>query len=129
MTIVRKRRSMKYLKQFGLILLVAFLAEGMRYAIPAPIPASIYGLFILFLALRFRVIKLSQVEETGDFLLEIMPLTFLPAAVALVESWEHLHSILLPAILLILVGTALTMGATGGAAQFALYLQERSKKR
>ncbi len=119
---------MKYLRQFGLILLITFVAEAVRYAIPAPIPASIYGLFILFLCLQFRIIKLSQIEATGNFLLEIMTLMFVPAAVALVDSWATIRALLLPAFLLILVGTALTMGATGGMAQLVMKLQDRSKR-
>jgi holin-like protein len=36
---------MKYLKQFGLILLISFCGEVLSYLIPLPVPASIYGLF------------------------------------------------------------------------------------
>ena len=117
---------MKYLRQFGLIAAITFVAELIRQAVPAPIPASVYGLFLLFCCLQFRIVKLSQIEETGNFLLSIMTLMFVPAAVGLVDSWQNLHGLLVPAILLILAGTALTMGATGGIAQ--LVLRIRSKK-
>lgn len=123
-----KNAQMKYLQQFGLIVLITFVAELIRSVVTAPIPASIYGLFILFLCLEFRLIKLEQVEGAGGFLLEIMTLMFVPAAVALVDSWQNLRAILLPAVLLILVGTALTMGASGGAAQLVLRAGRRSKK-
>ena len=42
---------MKYLRQFGLILLFSFLGEALRALIPLPVPASIYGMALLFLAL------------------------------------------------------------------------------
>lgn len=42
---------MKYLRQFMIILLVSFWGELLKYVIPLPVPASIYGLVILFILL------------------------------------------------------------------------------
>ncbi|MCF0175458.1 MAG: CidA/LrgA family protein, partial [Bacteroidales bacterium] len=42
---------MKYLLQFALIGLISLVAEMMGYFIPIPVPASIYGLVLLFLLL------------------------------------------------------------------------------
>ena len=42
-------RKMKYLKQLLLILLITLVGEILKYLIPLPIPASIYGMVILFL--------------------------------------------------------------------------------
>ena len=78
---------MKYMKQFCLIMFISFLGEVLHHYLPLPIPASIYGLVILFAGLMTGVVKLSHVEETGRFLIEIMPLMFIPAAVGLLESW------------------------------------------
>ena len=72
---------MRFMKQFGVILAITFLGEILRYVIPLPIPASIYGLVLMLLALKSGVVKLDQVKETGDFLIEIMPMLFIPAAV------------------------------------------------
>ena len=78
---------MKYLKQFGIILGLSLLGELLNYLIPLPVPASIYGLVLMFLCLHFKVIKLGDVKETAVFLIEIMPLMFIPAAVGLVNAW------------------------------------------
>ena len=107
---------MKYLRQIGVILLVSFIAELVRLLIPAPIPASIYGLIILFLCLQFRIVKLESIEETGNFLL------------AIIDKWQSLRSIAAPAFLLIIFGTLATMVATGAAAQFFLRYQKRGKR-
>ena len=40
---------MKYLRQFLLILFISFLGELLKYFLPLPIPASIYGMVILFI--------------------------------------------------------------------------------
>ncbi len=85
---------MKYIKQFGIILAVTFAGEVLKYMIPLPVPASIYGLLLLFLLLTFRLVKLEQVKEAGLFLIEIMPLMFIPAAAGLVTSWTQIKGIL-----------------------------------
>ena len=56
---------MKYLKQFLVILVIAFAGEVLKYIIPLTIPASIYGLIILFVGLLTGLIRLEQVREAG----------------------------------------------------------------
>ena len=56
---------MKFFKQFSVILGISFLGEVLHYLIPLPIPASIYGIVILFLGLEMRMIHLDEVQETG----------------------------------------------------------------
>lgn len=70
---------MKHLRQFLIILLFSFLGEGLKALLPLPVPASIYGLVLLFAALELGIIKLSAVEDAGKFLIEIMPVMFIPA--------------------------------------------------
>ena len=81
---------MKYLRQFLIILFVSFLGEVLNYLIPLPIPASIYGILLMFLALELHIIPLSAVRETGRFLIEIMPVMFIPAAVGLLKYLSSL---------------------------------------
>lgn len=78
---------MKWIRQFMILLAVTLLGEILRALIPFAIPAGIYGLVILFLCLCFGVIKLDQVEGAADFLIEIMPLCFIPAGVGLMTRW------------------------------------------
>ena len=63
---------MKYLKQFTIILFVSFLGELLHLVIPLPIPASVYGLVLMLLALCFGILHLEQVKAAADFLIEIM---------------------------------------------------------
>ena len=72
---------MKLLYQFGVILTVTFLGEVLYTLLPFPIPASIYGLVLMLLFLCTKVIKLHQVKIAADFLIDIMPPMFIPAAV------------------------------------------------
>ena len=94
---------MKYLRQFGIILIVSFIGELLNYVVPLPIPASIYGLVIMFTCLCTKVIKLDEVKETADFLIEIMPLMFIPAAVGLIEIWDVISSNIVAYAIIIVV--------------------------
>lgn len=76
--------------------------------LPLPVPASIYGMLILFILLLTGVLKLGSVKETGKFLIEIMPVMFIPAGVGLLESWGVLQPMLVK-VLLITVITSLTV--------------------
>ena len=104
---------MKYVKQFGIILLLSFLGELLNYLIPLPIPASIYGLVLMFLALQSGLVPLAEVKDTAHFLIEIMPLMFIPAAVGLLNSWEVIRGNL-PAYLVIAAVTTVAVMAVAG---------------
>lgn len=111
---------MKYMRQFGIILGVTCLGEVLKYFIPLPIPGSIYGLLLMLIFLVSGVLKLEQVKETGEFLIEIMPLMFIPAAVGLLTSWEQLSSMLVPVCIITVATTFLVMIVTGKVTDFVI---------
>ena len=108
---------MKYLKQFLIILFVSFLGEILNYLIPLPIPASIYGILLMFLALELHIIPLSSVREAGRFLIEIMPVMFIPAAVGLIEAWGILKPNWLTYTLIMFATTFIVMIFSGRITQ------------
>jgi holin-like protein len=111
---------MKYLFQAAVIMAVTLAGELLHILIPLPIPASIYGLIIMLACLKLRVIKLEHVEGAGEFLLEIMPVLFVPAAVGLITTWAELNAMLVPVIVITVATTFIVMAATGWAAQLAM---------
>ena len=108
---------MKFVKQFLIILLISFIGEGLNFAIPAPIPASIYGMVILFVCLCTKIIKLDDVKDTGMFLIEIMPLMFIPAGVGLMKSWGVLKPLIIPVLVITVVSLIAVMGVSGRVSQ------------
>ena len=108
---------MRYIKQLGIILGISFIGEILKSVIPLTIPASIYGLLIMLLALKFKIIRLDQVKDVATFLIEIMPTMFIPAAVGLLTSWETLKAIWLPITIITVCTTIIVMGTTGLTAQ------------
>lgn len=108
---------MKHIRQFLIILFISFLGEILRYMIPLPIPASIYGLVLMLFVLVTGIVRLDWVHDTGQFLIEIMPVMFIPAAVGLLTAWELLQPIILPVAVITVVTTIFVMAVTGRTAQ------------
>ncbi len=117
---------MKYIRQFLIILLFCFLGELLKYLIPLPIPTSIYGLILMLTALLSGILKVDQVDDTAVFLIDIMPVMFIPAGVGLLTSIEALRPNLTAIIVITILTTVLVMGITGITAQFVM---ERKKDR
>ena len=95
---------MKYFRQFFLILAISFAGEILHMVLPLPVPASIYGLVLMLLALVTGIVKIEQVKDTAIFLIEIMPVMFIPAAVGLLDSWSVLRPTIVPVIVMVVTG-------------------------
>lgn len=119
---------MKYMKQLGIIFAVTCVGEVLKYLIPLPIPASIYGLVIMLILLISRKLKLEQVQDVADFLIEIMPMMFIPAAVGLLVSWKQLQSMLMPALVVTFISTVVVMGVTGKVSDFLTKERPETRK-
>ena len=119
---------MKYLRQFLIIALVSLAGEGLRALIPLPIPGSVYGLVLMLVLLFTRLLRVEQVRETSTFLIEIMPVMFIPAAVGLLDSWTALRPVFVPVIVITVVTTVFVMGVTGRVTQSVIRRQERGGK-
>ena len=111
---------MKYIKQLVLILAVSFLGEILNAVIPLPIPAGVYGIVILFLLLTAKIVPLEAVEKTGNFLIEIMPLMFIPAAVGLITTWDAIKGSIAAYLVITVVSTVLVMGISGVVTQLII---------
>ena len=108
---------MKFVLQFLIIMVFAVVGELLHYFIPLPIPASIYGIVLLFLALELKVVKVSDIEQTSSFLIAIMPLMFLPPAVGVIESWDLIQGAWLPYVVVTVVSTVVVMAVSGRVTQ------------
>ena len=118
---------MKYLKQFLIILAISLLGEVLKELLPLPIPASIYGMVFLFILLLTGVIKLDQVKDAGKFLIEIMPVMFIPAGVGLMSTWNVLKPVLVPVSVITVITIITVMGATGIVSQIVIR-KDKSKE-
>ena len=108
---------MKYVKQFLIIIIISFVGEVIHHFIPLPIPASIYGMVLLFLLLEFKLIKPAQIQETCNFLIQAMPVMFIPAGVGLLEKWGYVSNIWLPLLATLAISTIIVMAVSGWVTQ------------
>ncbi len=111
---------MKYLFQFAIIGVITAIGELLNLLLPLPIPASIYGLVILFAALCLKIIRLDQVEHAADFFLAIMPVLFVPSTVNLMNYWGVLKDNIIGLVITCILSTMAVMGMTGTIAQFIM---------
>lgn len=111
---------MKYLQQAVIIAAIIVVSELLKYLIPLPIPASIYGLIILFALLKSGTLKLSQIEDVGGLLLELMPLLLVPASVSFLTALDSIQDMLLPVLIMGLLGTLAVMAVTGRVSQWMI---------
>ncbi len=119
---------MKYLKQFGIIIAISFFGELLNRFLPLPVPASIYGIVILFVLLETGIIKKESVKDVSRFLIEIMPVMFVPAAVGLIESFDIMKQNLVVYIVITVITTFVVMVISGRVTQSVIKLVEKRKK-
>lgn len=118
---------MKYLTQFFWILLFCALGELLQAVIPFPIPAAIYGLVLLFLALCLKIIKVEQVADAAQYLISIMGVFFVSPVVNILAYWGVIAPNLVE-ICVIFVSTTLLVFAVSGLVTKALLPKEEENE-
>lgn len=120
---------MKTLRQFTIIALISLAGEMLSRLLPLTIPSSIYGITLLFALLCTGVLHVGDIREAASFLIEIMPVLFIPAGVGLMTSF----GLLLPALpayaVITVVSTVLVMAAAGLSAQAVIRKTARKEHR
>lgn len=104
---------LKYIKQVLIILLFTLLGELLAYWIPLPIPAAIYGLVLLLIALCAGLLKPEQIGETARFLVSILSVLFVAPTVSILSYWGIIAPRLVPICVIVVVSTALVFAVSG----------------
>lgn len=108
---------MKLLKELAIYFGITFISEVIAKLLPIDIPPSIIGIVILFTLLELKVLKTEDVEMTGDYLIKIMPILFVPAGVGLIKYLDVLKIVAVPMVFVITLSTAIVMTAVGVVTQ------------
>ena len=128
-TLPKGKKALKYISQFGIIIAVSFIGEVLHTVIPVPIPASVYGIFLLFGLLESKVLKAKQVRETARFFIEIMPVLFIAPVVSMIDQWDVMKTIFIPFFVISIGTTILVMVLSGRLTQTIIRLDRRRKER
>lgn len=118
-------RVLKIVLQIAFIHLFLLIGIGIKAIIHGPIPASMIGLAVLFLALKVKLVKLEWVEQGGKWLLAELLLFFVPSAVGIVNYKEILGWQGIETVILIILSTIIVLGTTAYVAE-KLYNRKRS---
>jgi holin-like protein len=116
----------KWLKQFLIILIISFVSEMMKSVIPLPVPASVYGIAILWIALETKRIPQEAVKDVSRDLIKWMPLMFIPSAAGLLDSWNILRPVWPAFLATCVISACLVMIASGRITQAVL--RKKGKK-
>jgi holin-like protein len=109
---------------FSVIMLISdFIAEHL----PFPMPASVIGLVLLFLALCLKIIKLEQVESLGTALTSLIGFLFVPAGISVMNSLGVMQQYGIQICLVIIVATIILLGVTGLFSQLILGITKDNK--
>ena len=114
------KRVKRFIVSFAIIFAISLIGELLHAYIPLPIPASVYGVLLLFLALAGKVIPLEWVESGADLLIFIMPLLFVPSVVKLVTLKSLILDNLIPLLLIIIISSVVVMVVTGKVSQWMI---------
>lgn len=120
---------MKHVQQFSIILLISVIGELLKTFLPLPVPASVYGLIIMLVALLTGILKLDQVKGAADFLVEIMPVMFVPAGVGLITAWSTLKPICVQVLIMTFISTVIVMVVTGKVTQGVIRMGKRGTEK
>ena len=111
---------MAYLKQFCVIILFSFLGELCHLFIPWPIPASIYGIVLLFGALAGGLVSEKAVEPVGTDLVSLLPLLFVAPTVGLLDYWSLIAPKVFQILAVVVVSTGVVFFVSGKVTQLLM---------
>ena len=111
---------MKILSQLLIIFTYSILGDFISKILPFPIPGSIIGLLLLFLSLKFNLIKLNRIEESGNWLKNNMGILFVPLSVGIMNYFELLSQYWFKVLVIMLISTTLTYLVAAKTAEYII---------
>ena len=116
---------MKIMYQIAIIFSVCWISQVIEALLPFAFPASVIGMVLLFLLLCTGALRMEHIREKSDFLLSNMAFFFVPARVSIINYADVLRSSAVQLVIICLVTTVLTFGATAWSIRLTLHLMER----
>lgn len=118
---------MKYLGQILYILAFTLAGEALHAVIPLPIPASIYGMLLLFLALCTGLLKEEKIADLSRWMISFMPVLLIAPAVGILEHWGVIAPRIGQILVITLVSTFLVFLVSGMLCNLLLKKENREE--
>ena len=109
---------MKIYFQLLIIFGFSFVGDMLSNSLHLPVPGSILGMIFLFLALQFKVLKFTDVDEVGSFLINNMTILFLPAGVGIMAKWSLISDFWWQIAVIVLLALIVNVFVLGHLVQF-----------
>ena len=118
---------MKIVTQVGIIFSICWISQIIEKLLPFSFPASVIGMILLFILLCVHILKVDNIREKSDFLLENMAFFFIPAGVSIINYFDVLKNWVVQLIVICVVSTVVTFAVTAYSMKLALYLMQKKK--
>lgn len=116
---------MKYISQLLYILLFSLLGEVLQVIVPLPIPAAIYGIILLLIALSTGLLKEEKIAEASDFFIRYMPILFVAPAAKLLQYWDLISPHIAAICIITAVSTVVVFAVSGLVTKWIIGRKER----
>jgi len=91
------------------------------------IPGNIIGMVILLLLLSTNLLKLSMIEETGNFMIKYMGFFFVPLTVGLMDSYHLIKDSIIQILVILVVSCICVMFVSSKVTDILISYNERKK--
>ena len=118
---------MKYVTQLLYILFFSGVGEALEHLLPLPIPAAIYGLVLMLIALITGILKEEKIAATADFFISAMPVLFVAPMVKILQYWGLIAPNLAAICIIVSVSTFLVFIVSGLVTKWLLGKKEGKK--
>lgn len=109
---------MKLFREALIICGIYLIGEEISNLLHLPIPGNILGMVILFILLCTKIVKVENIENVTNFLLDHLAFFFIPAGVGLMTSIGIIESTWIQLLIVCLSTTAIIIASTGLIVQF-----------
>ena len=122
-------KLIEFFRAIGIIAGMLYLGEWIRFLIPLGVPASIWGLLLLFLAFSLKIIQPQWVVPVAVPLIRYMAVLFIPVSVGIINYFDLLLEQAMPLLLPTILSTCITIMVTGGLAEYLFSRNQFSRLR
>lgn len=105
--------KLKLFREALIILGIYLVGELLSSSIHLPIPGNILGMLILFILLCTKIVKVDNISNVTNFLLDHLAFFFIPAGVGLMASLGIIKSTWWQLLIVCILTTTIIIGITG----------------
>lgn len=120
-------KTYSFLQQAFIFATIMLISNLIVSVLPFPMPTSVMGLVLLFIALCLKIVKLEQVEGLGTSLTSLISFLFVPSGISVINSLGIMSQYGIQIVSIILIATIILLAVTGCSASLLLSFRDGKK--